>query len=124
MLADLLQRGLQVALPLAGDCRYDLILDKGGTLLRVQCKTSASKQGVLHVKCRSTSSWGSKTHNTHRYTAGDIDLLAAVDLVTKRVYYIPATELGEGRCGMNLRLEAPMNGQATGIRWAKDYLEP
>lgn len=123
VLADLLRRGFQVALPLAEDSRYDLILDKDGTLLRVQCKAVSPKKGTLIVKCRSTSSWGSKTRSAHKYTKDDIDLLAAVDLSSGMVYYVNAEELGSGRNVLTLRLTPPENGQMKGIRWASEYLD-
>ena len=124
VMADLLKRGFPVALPLGEGLRYDLIVDKDDELLRVQCKASTSKAGALVVKCRSTSSWAGKTRATHKYTAKDIDLLAAVDLTTSEVYYIPASQLGDGLSELKLRLTPPKNGQVKGIRWAKDYSEP
>lgn len=124
VIEDLLQRGLQVALPFSSDCKYDLILDKEGALFRVQVKASTPKKGVLTVKCQSSSSWGAKTHNIHKYTSADIDLLAAVDLNSKKVYYIPATVLGVGVGRMALRLEPTGNNQVSGINWASSYTDP
>jgi len=121
VLADLLNKRFGVALPVGEDKKYDLIVDVGGSLLRVQCKATVPKNGVLRVKCRSTSSWSGKTRQTHKYTAKDIEVLAVVNLLDNTVYYIPATELGEGKSEMALRLTPPRNGQSSGIRMASTY---
>jgi len=123
VLADLLRKGFKIALPVGENQRYDLIVDTGEALHRVQCKASTPKKGSLPVKTSATSSWNGRTRGTHEYTAADIEVLAAADLTTGTVYYIPANALGDGRREMNLRLEPARNKQTKGIRWASDYLE-
>lgn len=120
VVADLLRRGYHVSLPLSEDMKYDLVLDKGGRLLRVQCKGTRRVDGALRVKCKLTSTWYSQTRSGYKYTADDIDLLAVADIDSGCVYYIPAPELGEGRNVMHLRVDAARNGQSGNIRWAKD----
>ena len=57
------------------------------------------------------------------YTVETIDWLAVYEPVTGCCYYLPSTELGMGRCELQLRLTAPRNNQRRGIRYAEDYLD-
>ena len=52
-----------------------------------------------------------------------IEWLAVYDATTKRCYYVPATELGEGMKTMHLRLVATRNNQTRRVRFASSYLE-
>jgi hypothetical protein len=45
------------------------------------------------------------------------------DRATDRCYYIPASELGNGRRELLLRLTPPRNNQRARIRLAKNYLD-
>jgi hypothetical protein len=62
-----------------------------------------------------------KVVRTKRYTASTIDWLAVYDHTTDRCFYLPATELGTGRCTLSLRLTEARNGQRARIRYAEDY---
>jgi hypothetical protein len=53
-----------------------------------------------------------------------MDWLAVYDRTSSCCYYIPATELGNGRDAVLLRLQPTKNGQRTGIHFAEDYLDP
>ena len=121
VIAEAMMRGMMVSVPFSEDCRYDLIVDRNGSLERVQVKTTTSDGETVVVKCRSTSSWSSKTRSTHRYTSEDIEWLVTYDITTDACYFVPATELGGGRTQLRLRLAPTRNGQRQGIRWASDY---
>jgi hypothetical protein len=110
--------GVPVARPLA-DERYDLILDLGHTLLRVQCKWAASTENVIEVRCRRCRR-GPDGLIHQRYEPGEIDAVAAYSPVTGRCYLLP-TELSVGRAGVQLRLRPTKNNQNVGIRWARDF---
>jgi hypothetical protein len=121
--ADLLRRGHKVAIPYGEDWDYDLIVCRAGALERVQVKHAASGNGVLEIPCRSHSLTNGRVRVTKRYTASMIDWLAVFDASTGRCFYVAASELGEGRSLLSLRLAPPRNGQVRGIRMAEDYLE-
>lgn len=116
VIADALKRGYRVAIPLGEDWPFDLIVERHSRLERVQCKYTVSDGTLIKAKCRSTNGWLDL-----RYTSDVIDWLAIYDATSDACYYVPAEELGDGRTSMNLRLEAPKNGQAKGIRWAESY---
>jgi hypothetical protein len=119
---DLLGKGYKVAFPYGEDWDFDLILYRDGRLERVQVKYSESKGEVLTVRCRSHSLTNGKIRRTKRYTAEIVDWIAVYDGSTDRCYYIPASELAQGRAMLHLRLSPPKNGQRAGIRFAEDYL--
>jgi Holliday junction resolvase-like predicted endonuclease len=122
--ADLLQRGYKIAFPYGEDWDYDLIAADRSQFHRVQVKHATSDGEVIRVECRSNSLTRGKVKRIKRYTAKMIDWLAVYDRTSNRCYYIPATELGNGRDAVSLRLQPTKNGQCSGIHRAVDYLDP
>jgi hypothetical protein len=120
---DLLQKGCRVAFPYGEDCDYDLIIDREGTLERVQVKHATSNGEVIVVQCRSLSLTHGKVKRVKRYTAEMIEWLAVYDCTTNRCYYIRAEELGSGRDVFSLRLTDARNNQRAGIHYAELYLD-
>lgn len=118
VMADALKRGYKVALPLGEDWRYDLIIEKAGKLLRIQCKYVESTKGVIKVRC--------ETHDGrsyYRYQQSDLDYMAIYDKITDRCYYISCSYLGNrGRGSLSLRTVRTKNGQIKGIYKAEDFL--
>jgi hypothetical protein len=121
--SDLLRRGHRVAIPYGEDWDYDLVLCRGSSLERVQVKHSTSRAGVLVVKCGSHSLTNGRVRRVKRYTSRTIDWIAVYDSTTDRCFYLPASELGEGRSMLHLRLHPALNGQVVGIRKAEDYCD-
>jgi hypothetical protein len=121
--ADLIKRGYRIALPYGEDSDYDLVVEREGRLERIQVKYTESRDNVVKVKCKSHSLTNGKIRQTKHYTAETIEWIAVYDRITDRCYYVPATELGEGRSIMHLRLAPALSGRKLGINWASDYLE-
>lgn len=106
----------------AADCkggRYDLVLDAGSRLLRVQCKWASRVGNVLSARCV-TSRHTPAGYVRNTYSAAEIDAIAVYAPDTDGCYLIPVDEV-EGRNTISLRLEPTGNNQATGVRWARDY---
>lgn len=122
ILADLVEKGMNVSVPISEDSRYDLIADSGEKLLRVQCKYVESDGAVICVRPWSVTHVSFEATKRYKYTAEDIDLLAVYDVTTDTCFYIPAEELGEGKRELRLRIAPTRNGQEKGVRWAKEYL--
>jgi hypothetical protein len=120
--ADLRRRGFKIAIPFGEDCDFDLVLIRDDRLERVQVKYAESDGVVVKVKCFSHSLTNGKVRRTKRYTAKTIDLLAVYDRTSARCYYVPASELGEGRSVLHLRLKPALNKQYIGTRPAEAYL--
>jgi hypothetical protein len=118
---DLTSRGFKVAIPFGEDWDYDLIVERAGTLERVQVKYSEGGGAVIPVKCYSHSLTNGKVRATKHYTAETIDWLAVYCRTTNSCYYLPASELENGRSTLHLRLTPTKNGQRDRIRFAGDY---
>ncbi|MGB3099462.1 MAG: group I intron-associated PD-(D/E)XK endonuclease [Solirubrobacterales bacterium] len=118
---ELIRRGYRVAIPFGEDADYDLILDRGQRLERVQVKYACSDGLTIIVRCRSVSLTHGKVRSTKRYTAATIDWLAVFDATTEECFFIPAWELGQGRNTLTLRLAPAANNQRVGIRHADRY---
>ena len=122
--ADLVERGYRIALPFGEDVDFDLILIRDEKLERVQVKYTESDGSVVAVKCYSHSLTNGKVRRTKHYTAATIEWLAVYDRTTDRCFYLPASELGEGRSQLHLRLTPAKNNQQVGIRFAETYASP
>jgi hypothetical protein len=109
---------IPVAKPLA-DERYDLILDMGSQLLRVQCKWAALRGHVVVVRTRTCRR--ARDGLIHRpYGADEIDAIAAFSPDTGKCYLLPQ-DLSVNRGDVQLRLKPTRNNQSVGVRWARDY---
>ena len=120
---DIRRRGYRVAFPFGEDCDYDLVVDRGDRLDRVQVKYTESDGCAVQVRCRSHSLTNGKVRVTKKYTAANIDWLAVFDATTGTSYYLPATLLGSGRAMLTLRLVPARNNQVAGTRNAEDFLQ-
>ena len=111
--------GIGVYLPFAEGERYDLILDLGCRLQRVQCKWAPLYRDVVVVRAYSTRR---TAHGLRRrtYSATEIDGLAAYCPDLDRCYYLPGERV-VGRSEIVLRIAASRNNQARRINWAEDF---
>ena len=110
--------GLGVARPL-DDEKYDLILDLGVRLLRVQCKWAVRRGDVVVVRCR-TCRRGPEGFIHRGYKPGEIDAIAAYFAERDQCYLLP-TSMSVGRAADQLRLAPTRNNQRARIHWASDY---
>jgi hypothetical protein len=119
---DLVSKGYRVAVPFGEDCDYDLIVDRGDNLERVQVKYSTAKDGVIHVQCYSQSLTNGKVKRRKPYTPSIVDWIGVYEPGSDECYYVPAAELGEtGRAHISLRIAPTANCQESGVRYAATY---
>jgi PD-(D/E)XK endonuclease len=111
--------GLVVLRPLCEGSRYDLVIDVGGRLVRVQCKWASTHGSVLGVRCI-TSRHTPRGYLRSTYSADEIDAVAAYAPDTCACYLIPIAEI-DGHTTVSLRLGPTANNQALNVRWAQDY---
>ena len=115
-LAALVRAGKRVLIPW-GNQRYDLALDQDGSLSWIQVKSGWLKRGAI---CFNTASLAYHIGaGAHTYV-GEIDAFAVYCPQTGKVYLVPIQDVPVGRQA-SLRVEQAANGQAQGMRWAKDY---
>lgn len=110
----LVRSGAVVYLPAFGaDGRVDLVYERAGYLVRVQCKSARRVGGSLRF-------WTcSNTDNTPASYVGQIDEFGVYAATEGTVYLVPIGTTPSRAC--TLRLTPPMNRQRTGIRWAADF---
>jgi len=118
IMSEAVRLGIGVALPL-GDERYDLILDLGAALLRVQCKWAVLDSDVVIVRCRRCRR-GSQGLIQRPYLQGEIDAIAAYCAELDACYLLPLA-LSVNRAAVELRLNPTRNNQREGINWAKEF---
>jgi prevent-host-death family protein len=117
------QVGVEVFKPLSEHSRCDLIFGIAGRLYRVQCKSARVAGAVLQVNL--VSSWHSpQGYVRNKYTAAEVDLIAAHCHELRRNYLIPFDRVEEGKSGIHLRLGPTRNGQRAAVHFATDYELP
>jgi prevent-host-death family protein len=111
--------GLSVLKPLTEHERYDLALDLGSRILRVQCKWARHHDGVVLVRVgRSRTSRRGYIRSTYR--EDEVDALAAYCQVLDRCYLLPVSMI-VGRHSVYLRTSPARNNQRAAINFAADY---
>jgi hypothetical protein len=112
--------GLGVLVPFGENTRYDLVIDNGNCLAKVQCKTGRLRNGA--VRWSVCSNYGHHAHPraVQRDYHGDIDYFAVYCPDTEGVYLIPIVDLPIRRQGA-LRVEPAKNSQRRFIREAAQY---
>jgi hypothetical protein len=111
--------GLSVLKPLTEHEIYDLALDLGDRIWRIQCKWATFNGDVVHVHVgRSRTSRRGYVRTT--YEKGDIDALAAYCQQLHRCYLLPE-EMVVGKYAIQLRVASARNNQRAAINFAKDY---
>ena len=110
--------GYDVAVPFGENTRYDLIVDDGFQLLRVQCKTGRIRSGAIEFPTASSYYHHPNEKPTQRHYRGQVDMFAVYCRQTSGVYLIPIDVLPLDRA--YLRIDPPANGQRRRIRFAAD----
>jgi prevent-host-death family protein len=116
--------GLGVLKPLTEHERYDLVLEVGGVLFRVQCKWASllRAQSVVAVRL---SGYRCTTGGCVRsiYTESEVDLVAAYCAELDASYLLPISLVARRR-QIHLRLRPPLNAQRACINLAPEYEFP
>jgi len=110
---------LVVLRPLCDGGRYDLVIDVGDQLLRVQCKWASRRGNVLAAYCL-TSRHTPRGYLRTTYSSEEVDAIAAYAPDTDTCYLIPIQEVS-GQGMISLRVAPTANNQARHVRWARDY---
>jgi prevent-host-death family protein len=112
--------GLGVLKPLSERQRYDLGLELGDRILRVQCKWgNLADDDVIQVRL-STSRYDGHKYVRTKYEVGEIDAVAVYCGALDSVYLLPI-ELVAGRSYVHLRLTPAKNGQRASINSADQF---
>lgn len=113
------EAGFMLSQPFAEHTRYDLVVDDGSRLWRVQCKTGRLRSGAVRFNSCSCHGHQSNPAQVRRPYGGEIDCFAVFCPETAGVYLIPVSLCG---VHMTLRVDEPRNNQRSGVRFARDFL--
>ena len=115
---DFQKRGYYCSIPFSGSCRYDIIADLNGKLLRIQCKSSSYHQedGTLRMSAiRSTTN----TKETIKYTYSKEEIDYFYTSWKNYGFLIPVEETSTAKY---LRVDVPKKGIQSTMSIASDYL--
>lgn len=120
VIADLLSKGIQVALPISEHLPFDLIaMNTDGQLKKVSVKYRECKKGILNIKFRSCYSDKNGVH-TKKLDKKHVDVFAVYCPDTNSVYYFNHNDFKDS---VNLRVGAPKNGAKKNIHFVDDFKE-
>jgi PD-(D/E)XK endonuclease len=111
--------GYDISVPFGENTRYDLVLDDGESLRRVQCKTGRLREGAVRFATASSYYHHPNEKPTQRHYRGQVDGFAVHCRETGAVYLVPIENLPSE--GASLRVTPPLNRQRKRIRFAADY---
>ena len=116
VLAAYINAGLVVSIPFGTGASYDLVVDSGSGLLKIQVKTAWVADGCVQYHSRRRQPGGYE--NRRKYHEGEADYFVVYCPQRHEVYAIPANNhVAAGR----LRVSQAKNGQQKFVRWAADY---
>jgi hypothetical protein len=115
------EKGYVVSIP-SSEVRYDLIMDDGEKLSKIQVKyvgnDCAKTSNAINIALRKSAYRGQKER---RYSAKDIDFLAAYVAKLDMVIMIPISEF-DSMSGIQFRLAPAKSGQTKNTRNIYDYI--
>jgi hypothetical protein len=111
-----LKEGFTVSIPFGSGASYDLLIDTGSNIYKIQVKTAWISKGVLKYKCLRRRP---KSETRRLYKESEVDFLAVYSPANDELYGIPIKN-HPNNVGW-LRIAPVRNGQAKKIRWASDY---
>ena len=113
-------QGYPILVPFGENTRYDLAIDVGGHLRRVQCKTGRYRNGAVWFATCSSYAHHSNPKSIRRDYIGEIDDFAVFCPMLGSVYLIPIEDVS-ARKEACLRVTEPRNGQRKYVRLAAQY---
>jgi len=123
ILSRLTELGHYCLIPWGNDRRYDIAVDNGGKLERIQCKTGRynQKKGIVEFPTVSTyharNSDGSHIRKGYH---GEADYFGVYCPELQTIYLVPVSVAARGY-GV-LRVVPSKNGQVKGVLLAEDYI--
>jgi ABC-type Fe3+/spermidine/putrescine transport system ATPase subunit len=108
--------GHSVSIPFGDNDKYDVVVDNGQSLYRVQCKTAwKNKPETIRFNTHSQTTRNGEYHE--RTYQGDIDAFLVRHPETEQLYWIGVEDATEQK--MELRFDAAIDHPS--INWAEDY---
>jgi hypothetical protein len=115
------EAGYAVLVPFGENTRYDLAIDDGDSLKRVQCKTGRLREGAVRFAACSSYAHHPNPKMVVRDYLGQIDYFGVYSPQTGGAYLVPVEDAQVRKAG-SLRVTPAKNRQRRKIRLAADYL--
>ncbi len=112
--------GIPVLRPAAEHGRYDLALDLGRRIIRVQVKWASVREDVIKIAISGCRHSPVRGYVRSTYAPEEVDAVAAYAAEIGRSYLLPI-ELLAGQSTLHLRLAPPQNHQRAALHWAADH---
>jgi hypothetical protein len=96
--------------------KIDIIAEKDGHLLKVQCKATLPKNGTLQLHVRKCG-----PSYVYHYKETDCDFFSLYDLENDRLYLVPSKLACSRETQINLRINPTKNGQDMNILFADEF---
>jgi len=116
----LLSKSLPVFKSICDNSRIDLVTEVDGKLVKIQVKTTSSKDGKAWLYTK--KSCLNRKYN-YSYEEGDVDVFALYVDDIDRVFFISSKEATKNTSSFTLRFTKPGNNQVKNINFADDYLD-
>ena len=116
VLSHYIKAGLRVCIPFGTGCSYDLAVDIGTRIVKVQVKTATYENGCVRCKTRRRNAGYHRT--MRRYEEGEVDYFAIYCPQLNELY---GMSVANAKVTASLRIEPTGNKQEQYIRWARNY---
>lgn len=117
-IVELTKLGFNIFKELGDLSKIDLIAEKDGQLIRIQCKGVTPKNGALELTLKKSG-----PNYSFKYQENQFDFFAVCNLETYEIYWIPASVLQTHSSLFSLRLNPSKNNQKYNVNSAADYKE-
>ncbi len=118
VIKNLCAQGYDVFQAVSNSSRVDLIALRDNIPIKIQVKSTYSKNGIVTAYTRKTCL--NPVYN-YSYSTDDFDVLAIYVIDKDVVCYIASHEILANRTMVKLRFEEAKNGQQKRIRYVSDY---
>lgn len=113
-----IELGYIVSVPYGNNSRYDLLVDNGKKIWKIQCKTAKlCNNGSYNINTCNKITNTNKTKTKH-YTKNEVDFIASI--IEEQLVIIPV-ELIENSTGKRFRTELPKSGSISNCNLIKDF---
>ncbi len=114
--AKLAKMGYIVSRPLSDNAPYDLIIDKNGTLQKVQVKARKSRKGCVFVELYSNTTSGSRM-----YQKKDFDILAIYHIETGDIALVDHNEINTKQLILQIGSSKRFSKNSPSMKFFEDY---
>jgi hypothetical protein len=116
----LTEAGFDVLVPFSENVRYDLVIDDGKKLARIQCKTGRLSKGAVIFRTASSYYHHPHPRMPSKHYHREVDFFGVYCRQTAGVYLVPIDQLPT-QWSAALRITPARNNQAQGVRLASRF---